>query len=182
MEKDIYILRNDFEKKYFKKLDLNNISFVNIKSNELKKFLENYSNGVKTWTDGNEWALAGFHYFNLEDDKQGQFLICLNDNNILGVIKHGVYDEYDTVFHCICYIDVNFAYRNNGIATLLTRQMNAHLIDGLPLVVTDESEMGKRCHIHKLFKENVNKKIYTYKQLENMQYERLSPMKNNIER
>lgn len=181
-KKLIYLLRNNFENNYFKKLNLNNISFVNIRCNELKTFLEKYSKGVNTWTDGNEWALAGFHYFNLEDDKQGQLLICLNDDNILGVIKHGVYDEYDTIFHCICYIDVNFAYRNKGISKLLMRQMNAHMIDGLPLVVTDESEMGRKCHMHKLLKKNINKRIYTYKELENMQYERLSPQIKNPER
>lgn len=173
-ENDIFILRDNFEINHFPTLDLSNITFANVTQKQLGTFLKQYEIfGIPAWSNGNSWSMAGFHYFtpNEEGDPRAQYLLCLNGKNVLGVIKHSVYDEYDITHQCICYIDVNFAYREKGISKLLMKQMNLHLIEGLPLAITDESEMGKKCKMHKNFRKYVNKKIYTYKQLEKMQYE-----------
>lgn len=160
------ILRNNFEQKVFRKLNREKITFVNIKNSELELFLNKYSNGNKTWNDGSDWAIAGFHYFNLDEDENGNFLLCLSEKNVIAVIKHGIYEVYNKKFHCICYIDVNYAYREKGIAKIITNEMNNYLIDNLPVLLTNESNMGKKCHMHKLFKRTIKRKTYTYKEIE----------------
>lgn len=172
-ERKVHLIRDNFENQYFEPLNLNNITFINISCSDINKILyEDSIFGIPTWTDGENYSIAGFHYFtNTDNDKYGKYLLCMDNNNILGVIKHGVYEEYGTIHQCICYVDVNFAYRKNGISKILANQMNAHLIDGLPLVITDESEMGKKCHMHQIFKNCIDKKIYTYQELQDMEYQ-----------
>lgn len=167
---NIYILRDYFENKYFSELNYEKLSFINIKSYELEPFLKKYCGGKTLWYDKKDWALAGFHYFLPEIDSHSSFLMCLNNNYPIGVIKYEICNNFDIPCQCICYIDVNFAYRNNKISQLLISEMNNYLIDKIPLIITHESDMGKKCHIHKTFKKNINKKIYTYKEMEQIQY------------
>ena len=172
------VLRDKFEAEYFKKINMNNLQFVNIKCNQLADFLKKYElYDIPQWSNGTSSSITGFHYLSLEDafgedSELCEYLLCINKGTIIGAIKHGVFNTYNIQHQCMCYIDVNFANRRRGISKILMNKMNDFLIPNLPFVITDETEMGQRCHMTQLFKENINVPVYTYKELENLQFEK----------
>lgn len=176
-EKKTNALRDAFEEEYFTNLNLNNLKFINIKCNELSRFLEDYDRfGIPMWTNGGEEAITGFHYLSLidscnENSENCNYLLCLNGKKIAGVIKYGIFNEYDIRHQCMCYIDVNFAYRRRGISKILINQMNKYLEKNIPFVITNETEIGKKCKMHEHFKNMIQKPVYTYKELEYLRYE-----------
>lgn len=176
-EKKTNVLRDAFEENYFSKLNLKNLKFINLKCNDLAKFLKQYNIvGTPLWTNGKDVSIAGFHYLSLEDSmdnnsNNSNYLLCLNENSIVGVIKHGILNEENIKHQCMFYIDVNFAYRKQGISKILINQMNKHLEKDLPFVITNETEIGKKCKMKEHFKSIIEKPVYTYKELELLKYE-----------
>lgn len=123
----------------------------------LSKYDDNpYFTGFST-NKNNHRHLSGFHYLSLdESDRNQKILLCKLEGQIVGAIKHGIYDTDGRIPHYgLAYIDVNINYRNKGIAKIMIKELNKYLEPSLPLFLTDESDMGKICHIEKLFLENV---------------------------
>lgn len=161
---DENIIRDNIEKEIFPKLDKNNLIFENLTGKEISKELnEKYKNnicfsGIERKHNG-QFGVAGFHYFAIDyvDDSK-QFLVCKQDGNYIGVIKHGIYNNYGQIPHQgLPYIDVNHNYRNNGIATMMIKELNKYLLKDYPLFLTAESNMGRKCHMENLFLENITK-------------------------
>lgn len=124
----------------------------------LLKYDDNpYFNGFSR-NENNHRHIAGFHYLSLdESDRNQKILLCKLEGQIIGAIKHGIYDGYGNIPHQgLAYIDVNINYRNQGIAKLMIKELNNYLDKTLPLFLTDESEMGQICHMEKLFLENIH--------------------------
>lgn len=113
--------------------------------------LEDYS--IPMWVNtSNNYSVVGFTYFKPEDDN-GKYLLAYNKDILVGIIKIGIYGSEKDKRQSVCYIDVNAAYRNRGIAKRMIYELEKHLDENLPLVLTDESEMGKICRIHQHFKD-----------------------------
>lgn len=109
-------------------------------------------------SDSGHRHVAGFHYFGLdESDMRQNILTCKLNGQIIGVIKHGLYEGYGHIPHQgLAYIDVNIHYRNLGIAKLMIKELNNYLDKTLPLFLTRESDLGELCHMEKLFLENIH--------------------------
>lgn len=129
-----------------------------ILSEILKKYDDNpFFNGFSK-NDNGHHNLSGFHYLSLdESDLHQKILVCKLEGQIVGVIKHGLYEGYGGIPHQgLAYIDVNRNFRNLGIAKLMIKELDKYLDKNLPLFLTRESDMGEICHMEKLFLENIH--------------------------
>lgn len=125
-----------------------------------KKYMKGVFEGY--WINKfNNPSAVGFHYFSFSDSKNdARFIVAIYKGLIIGVIKLGVYNNDH---QAIAYIDVLRTCRNKGVATYMIKNINKYLYKGLPLMITDESDMGKMCHIADKFKDNVKGiKVKTY--------------------
>ena len=109
-----------------------------------------------TKDDSGHDHLAGFHYFGLRDGGNDKMVVAKNGDNIVGVIKYGKYGDgsYQPEHIGLCFIDVKKPYRGQGIATNLMKEFgkvvereNKEEGINLPIYLTDESEMGEKCHM-----------------------------------
>lgn len=124
---------------------------------------------IPIWKPVNSCAMgviAGFKYFNTEDlysyhklDKD--YLVAMYKGYIVGVIHYGVWGS--AKHQAVSYIDVNRAYWNQGIATMMIKELNKYLRPNMTLVITDESEQGRKIGISDLFKKYINSvKVKSY--------------------
>lgn len=157
-EKDIYILRDCFEKIYFPELD--KISYEVLSGEQICLYLASFENNIfraPTWNDGyHVVTIAGFHYFQLDDysNSKMNYLVAETKGVIIGVIKYGPSSmlKGDTV---LSYIDVSKKYRNKGIATAMFKELSKHIKEDV-LYVTKESEEGRKCHMLDICKKYVS--------------------------
>lgn len=156
------------ENKYFiNKVDLAKVKLKVIEGKDLSKLWQSkYIDGgfEGYWINTcNIDSAVGFHYFHFNDAKiDARFILALYDGMIIGVIKLGVY--YGD-HQAIAYIDILRTCRNQGVATYMIKNIDKYLFKGLPLMITDESDMGKMCHIADKFKANVKSvKVKTYEE------------------
>lgn len=99
-------------------------------------------------------AIIGFHYLNLEHTtERTRYLIAHVDNKPIGAICIGDYPDYG--YYAVQYIDVAMPYRGNGVAKKLIHALAKTIPDDRPLVLSQESEMGKKCHVHECFKREI---------------------------
>lgn len=160
---DINILRDKIEKSIYPELNKEELIFENKIGSEIldelhKKYDKNRCFNGYIKNENGHSLIAGFHYFSLDDtDMEKEFLICKQSDQFVGVIKHGVYNSYNIPHQGLPYIDVNINYRNQGIAKMMVEKLNDYLRTDLPLFLTHESDMGKKCHMEKLFKDKITK-------------------------
>lgn len=118
---------------------------------------------ISTWKDsysGNSGLITGFHYFKLDNifeygEDCAHYLLAYHKekNVILGVIKVGRYGNSEREKRqTINYIDVSMAYRRRGVAKAMIEKLDQFLDKSLPLVLTDESDLGKTCRMAEHFK------------------------------
>lgn len=163
------ILALSVERKYFPDLyDINEITIECLTPEELDSYFRHFS-GLDysgTWRNNyNQVSLGGFTYLKWDElhysRKDLYFLTALYKNNVIGVIKFGVWDG--PKHQAVSYIDVSEKYRNKGIAKKLISNLEKYLYDDLTLVLTDESDMGKMCNMNEKFRNAIKKvKVKTY--------------------
>jgi hypothetical protein len=174
-------VRNFIDKKYFPEItkeDIEAMTFIDMDTDTvLKKFFgpDTYGQdvGPEWMNDGNIRSYIGFHYFSgsdvsimssVEKERDIRYLIAFCKGIPVGIIKHGIYGEDKYKHQALCYIDVSFKYRRLGIATKMSKKLDSYLHKDLPLVLTDESDMGKLCGMEKLFKQTISSvKVTTYR-------------------
>lgn len=155
------------ENKFFiRKVDFSKIKLMAVSDSDISNIWQKtYYNSIFEgyWTNScNNYASVGFHYFKFnEHSRNAKYIIAVQDGLIVGVIKLGIHEDHQV----IAYIDILRTCRNQGVATYMIKQLNKYLCQGLPLIITDESEMGKMCHIADKFKANVKSvKVKTYEE------------------
>ena len=156
------IIRDKIEELIMPKFDKEKLVFEDKTGSEildeiLYKYDDNpFFNGFSKGENGHR-HLAGFHYLSLdESDRNQKILLCKLDGQIIGAVKHGLYEGYGHIPHQgLAYIDVNINYRNLGIAKMLIKELDNYLDKTLPLFLTDESDMGRLCHMERLFVEHI---------------------------
>lgn len=165
------IIVDYIEKKYFPDIedkDLKDISFKCYTGKELEKKFHTgkFRDSIFSyyWINNcNIHSIVGFTYFKFENinSEDIKFLVAEYKGLMLGIIKFGVWPNSD--HQSVSYIDVSLKYRNMGIATLLIKHLDPYLNKKMTLVLTDESEMGKKYNMVKKFKENIHSvKVKTY--------------------
>lgn len=157
------ILREKIEEKYFPKLlDIRQVVIKRLKTPEVRKYLEKYSTGEfeGNWVnDSNMGSVVGFHYFTIRDLFSGEptkdYLVAVYKGQIVGIMKYGLWGKEQSV----AYIDVLINCRNKGIATLMIKELDKHLYPMYELHLTDESELGHKCGMAKLFKKYIKSTV-----------------------
>lgn len=132
------------------------ISFSVMTGTELAHFVHKgvmlYNGNFPCWNH----KMAGFQYLSFDNmyqtERDIKFLVAHMGNTLVGVIHFGVWYPGS---QDISFIDVAVPYRKKGIATKMIQELNKHLYPDMPLHVSQESEMGKACHISDMFKKYI---------------------------
>jgi ribosomal protein S18 acetylase RimI-like enzyme len=146
-----------FERIYFPAIEnTEDISFRYIDAEDIFSYIrrdEFSKTSYPSWSEkyGNS-SIIGFHYFKPEDFPNTNYLLAIYNDTIIGVIKTGVYGNGRDKRQSICYIDVSENYRQRGIAKMLIKELGKYLNPNLPLMLTDESELGALCKMAEHFK------------------------------
>ncbi len=159
------------ERKYFPDLysdDLNDVEIKCLTKAELENYFKKFygADYSGTWRNNyNQVSFSGFTYLKYSEfdysDNDIKFLTAVYKNNVIGVIKFGVWR--DSNHQAVSYIDVSYKYRCKGVATKLINSLEKYLYDDTVLVLTDESDMGKLCGMNEKFRKAVKKvKVKTY--------------------
>lgn len=162
------VLKEAFEKYfYIDNFELSEVDIKVLKESQIQTILKNQRISIfdipSTINDSNHHQFAGFHYFSWDNLGQANYLTALIDNKIVGIIKIGEYGEGCYYRQSINYIDIRKDCKNKGLASLMISKLDNFLNPNLPLVVTDESDEGKKCHIFEHFKNNIHKvPVYGY--------------------
>ena len=156
-------VKNKIEEKYFpKQFDIEQVVVKRWKTPDVMKYLEKYEIGCFSgnWiNDCNMSSVVGFHYFTYRDVFSGEpekdYLVALYKGQIIGIMKYGLWGNEQSV----AYIDVLNTCRNKGIATLMIKALDKHLYPMYELHLTDESELGHKCGMAKLFKKYIKSTV-----------------------
>lgn len=126
-----------------------------------------------SWTSVscNHERFAGFHYFNygnlsnVSSKSDIKYIVACNGNNVIGIIRWGIWNPEEER-QSLAYIDVAMPYRHMGIAKGLAKELDKHLDTALPLILTDESEIGRMYHMNDMFKTIIKRtKVISYSEL-----------------
>lgn len=175
-EYDTNIAIKYIENKIYPKIDdFSKIKIKKVKGKDLSHYLDFLKSKVKsdyfnyTWRKTSFYpVIVGFHYFSLDDiyethNQDKDYLLAIYDGYILGVIKYGIWSN--NKHQSIAYIDTHLLYRNQGIATMMISKIDKYLYPNMPLILTDESEMGKETGMSEKFKKYVKSvKVKTYEE------------------
>lgn len=167
-ENDINLLRDAIEDFHFPTLDIKeeNVSFELIHGEDVNNsFIVNDTHDYPIWINrSNHRNIIGFHYLQPDFYDCHSLLVAKCNGVMIGCIKYGRYSMDDKYRHYgLNYIDINMKYRRKGIAKMLIEEFARILDDDMPLVLSDESDMGKICQMAKHFKEaNFKTKVYAY--------------------
>jgi hypothetical protein len=154
MPKDI--LTEYFEGLCFHKCKTEELNFRVLNSKELNSFLSIQRNPffeIPTWSEYGNHSHAGFHYFsNSYSEHNNYYLIATNlDEEIVGVIKYGLYGTPKAHLG-LNYIDVRCDMRNQGVATALIKEFAKVVDSKYTLILSNESETGRKYHMASKFK------------------------------
>lgn len=101
--------------------------------------------------DFGHYSYIGFHYLNWDhSDENTWYLFATVNKKPIGCICIERYKEYG--YYGLSYIDVAFPYKKNGLAKSLIRELARVIPDDMPLLLSMESDEGRKCHIHECFK------------------------------
>lgn len=169
-----YILKQ-FLEKFRKTKDIKDLIIKKMTNEELQKLLYDNENGYKipTVRKPSGWVFLDFQYFSSGDlnplyCSQNNFIVAIIDNEVVGVIKIGDYEDY-IKYKSICYVDVSAKYRRKGIASKMIKELNNYLSKNQPLLLTDLSNDGKKARIDLIFiREIYSTKVYVRSDMEQM--------------
>lgn len=158
------------ESHFFPEINIKDMEFEVLDGDELATFTKekmfHLPYGYPIYGGG---KIVGFHYLCMNNMHRGfgfnnqksdiKMLIAHVDGTLVGCICFGVWPNNN--YQSLSFIDVAIPYRNRGVAKMMAKELDKHLNPELPLVLTDESEMGKECGMAKLFKKSIKStKVY----------------------
>lgn len=157
---------------YINNINLENITWLNLNSSELKEFLE------ENYFDKEKWeyvldkskdtiypVLLGMNYLNIYshiNNKSSNFFLGVVNNNIgkKTIISAIIYLEEYYMFTnqnipltYISTIEVNSYFRNKGIYKKSCKALLNFLNYDQHILISKQSEMGKKCKVFEIFKE-----------------------------
>ena len=101
--------------------------------------------------ENNHYNIAGFHYLQPDFCEHHTLFVAELEGVPIAAIKIGVYGKDYYQHTGLNYIDVGVCYRQKGLASRLIKEF-AKLQFEYPLVLSDESDMGKKCRMEAHFK------------------------------
>lgn len=160
---DENLLRDTFEAIRFPVYDVDKVTFKTVKGKDVDKYLYcKELHEIPMHRNGNgHYNIAGFHYLQPDFYDHHTLFVAELEGVPIAAIKIGVYGEDYYQHTGLNYIDVGVCYRQKGLATRLIQEF-AKLKFDYPLVLSDESEMGKKCRMEAHFKQYM--KCYSEKE------------------
>ena len=160
------VLKDEIERVYLGNLDLSEITFKILSNEEMKDLIpfdyDKFYDGF--WRQSGNHLYIGFHYFQNEfsgfykNDSWKWVLAFDKNDNIIGVIKYGTYGEGKNAHYGLNFIDVRYDCRGKKVATRMIEFLSKNFPNEYIFILSDESDMGKECHMgdtfKKFFKEN----------------------------
>ena len=148
-------LRDWLEEKYLKSADdwRNHIEYKWIHAQKFTDVLYDKELMDYPWKrdDYGHYAHIGFHYMNWDRDPENAwYLLAVVGNTPIGCICIQKFEQYG--YYGLSYIDVAFPYKNNGVAKKMIHKLTKFMPSDMPLLLSTESEEGKKCHMHECFK------------------------------
>lgn len=175
---DENLLRDVFEATRFPEYDADKITFKTVTGKDVNQYLYD-----KRWreypmhtNENGHLNIAGFHYLQPDFWEHHSLFVAELDNVPIAVIKYGVYGEGYYKHTGLNYIDVGVCYRQKRLATRLISEF-AKLKFDYPLVLSDESDMGHKCHMEAHFKTSMecfNEKEWEQECIRRLQEEKLA--------
>lgn len=158
----------DFQKELEKSLntEIGDLEYKIMSKEELKNIL--LKDGEwKNHLVGDNANFLGFHYFNarelvsyFESPKNLEFVVCISNDEVLGVLKIADYNSYGLTYKGLNYVDVHVKHRRKGIAKGLYKTLNEHLSEDDILISSIPSKMGKEIKINLVRKKYLTVKNY----------------------
>ena len=169
-EQRFYVLDKKYDKILKEKIEDyiepdGKIEIVKLTQDELNDYIrhlkeiDNYFGLPFAINKSHQFYFAGFKYFsnnNLYNSENINFIVAKCNNNIVGVIKYGHYDQYGIPHTGVNYIDVHAAFRNRHIACDMIKKFNEEIDKNYPLILSQESEYGQKYKMSEHFKKYIH--------------------------
>lgn len=163
-EENIFKLRDAYEEKFIGTPNLENLHYELLTTEQMaEKFSKRDEFFDFLWeNDCGQFSTVGFHYFKHNEvfssyAYDNNYLLAIDSNEtIVGIIKYGTYSTGKNHLG-LNYIDVRKDCRNKGVAKKLIKKFAEIVEKNLPLILSDESNMGHKCNMGKHFKEEIAK-------------------------
>lgn len=181
-------LLKKWEREYINNLNINNIEWIKLDKNELEKFLlDNYYDSDFSCyvlsDDGFFGVPIGLNYLSFEYGNRYSnynFILGVIDNNInkktivaviIYIDKYYLFTEQTLPITYISSVEVNSYFRNKGILTEMTEELINFINPNQDILVSEESELGRRCGVYSKIRNNLfNKGFTNYIWIDNNDY------------
>ncbi|MBR6690625.1 MAG: hypothetical protein IKL65_04780 [Bacilli bacterium] len=164
-------LKEKWEKDYIDNLDLNEIEWVNLNKQQLLDFYEENYLDKKEWqyvSNMDTWGIPlGLRYLSFRpENKNYNYLLGLVKNNVdkktivaamIYVPNYFVFTNQDIPVTFICTIETNLYFRNKGLSKQLCDQILNFINPSQHIIVTRETDMGKKYNVLNILKETLFK-------------------------
>lgn len=175
---DENLLRDTFEANRFPIYDAEKVIFKTVAGEDVNGYLCN--NDWREYpmheNENGHYNIAGFHYLQPDFHSHHTLFVAELAGVPIAVIKTGIYGDKYYKHTGLNYIDVGILYRQKGLATRLIKEFSKLRFE-YPLVLSDESDMGAKCHMEAHFKASMN--CYNEKEWEQHCIEALRKEKGN---
>lgn len=164
-------LKEKWKKQYIEDLDLTKIEWVNLNNEQLMNFYnENYLD-KEDWqyvSNQDSWGTPfGLRYLSFRNQNLNySFLLGLVKNNIdkktivaamIYIDKYFLFKSQEVPITFICTIETNSYFRNKGIYKQLCNQILNFINSSQHIVITSQTDMGKKCNVLNILKETIFK-------------------------
>lgn len=171
-------LLKKWEREYINNLDINNIEWIKLDTKGLEKFLlDNYYDSDFSYyvlsDDGFFGIPIGLNYLSLEycnSYNKYNFILGVIDNNInkktiiaaiIYIDKYYLFTEQTLPITYISSVEVNSYFRNKRILTKMTEELINFINPNQDILVSEESELGRRCGVYSKIRSNLFNKGFT---------------------
>ncbi len=153
-DEDENLLRDAFEASRFPTYDADKVVFKTLTGNDIDTYLydKNWEEYPMLREEFGHYHIAGFHYLQPDCQKHHSLFVAELNGVPIAAIKYGIYGESYYKHTGLNFIDVGVCYRQKGLATRIIKEF-AKLQFEYPLVLSDESDMGKMCRMEAHFKQ-----------------------------
>ena len=165
-------LKEKWEKDYIDNLDLNKIEWVNLNNQQLLDFYEENYLDKKEWQyvgNMDTWGIPlGLRYLSFRpENKNYNYLLGLVNNNVdkktivaamVYVPNYFIFTKQEIPVTFICTIETNLYFRNKGLSKQLCDQILNFINPSQHIIVTRETDMGKKYNMLNRLKESLLKK------------------------
>lgn len=162
-------LKEKWEKEYIDNIDLTKIEWINLNNQQLLDFYEENYLDKKEWQyvgNMDTWGTPlGLRYLSFRpENKNYNYLLGMVKNNLdkKTIVSAMIYEPNYFIFKnqeipvtFICTIETSIYFRNKGLSKQLCDQILNFINPSHHIIVTRETDMGKKCNVLNKLKESL---------------------------